>query len=92
MRKVTLDCFVDAFSGVMGESFSPDSWIWADAGLDADEWGWVSIELVRKLEAKMICEAPVSHYLPGGVGYWWRSRTVPDIRLREVYAYCEFTE
>lgn len=94
---VSLDQFVDAVSEHYKQAVTADTWLWRDLKLFGDDYAFEFVGLARRLGGS-VREGEHVHlgdYLPGEyeVGLFGRlatSRTIPDIKVREFYAFLEF--
>ena len=90
-KAVTLEAFVAAFTDVMNEPCSPQTWIWADLKLDDDELDWMFCEMSVAGHATPVgFDGDPLKYLPNADEWPFGRRTCSDLTIKELYSFCQF--
>lgn len=93
---ISLPDFVRAVSAYSeGKVATVDTWLWSDLGIFGDDWNDFMVNTLDALGVDADADFDVYNYIPldDEVGLFGRlvaRRTIPDLRLRELFAYLEF--
>lgn len=93
---ISLPTFVRAVSAYSeGKVVTADTWLWSDLRVFGDDWDDFIVNTLDALGVDAESDLDVYNYIPladevGLFGKIIARRTIPDLRLRELFAYLEF--
>lgn len=93
---VSLKEFVEAVDAEYGDDMvTAESWLWKDLRIAGDDWDDLIICALKRLGSEATSGINIYNYIPseGEVGLFGRqigNRSIPDIRVRELYAFIDF--
>jgi hypothetical protein len=94
---IDLDQFVSATSDFLSVNAGPDSYLWKDLRLFGENYADCFDEVAKALRVKLVSAIDIFDYIPEdhevGLCFWLcTDRTIPDISLREFFAFLEIEE
>ena len=84
---------VDAVAG--DEAVTAETRLWKDLSIAGDDWDVLIFNALEELGLEATSEINIYNYIPaeGEIGLFGRlvaNRPIPDIRVRELFAFIEF--
>ena len=95
-RMVSLIEFVEAVDAESGDDVvTAETWLWKDLRIAGDDWDDLIICTLKRLGKDATTDINIHNYIPseGEIGLFGRqvgNRSIPDIRVRELYAFINF--
>ncbi len=96
-RVISLSDFVTAAITALGRgAVTAETWLWRDIGIFGDEWDDFILNTLDALGVDADADFNVYNYIPMDEevavfgGKLIADRTIPDLRVRELYAFLEF--
>lgn len=93
---VSLIEFVEALDAESGDdAVTAETWLWKDLRIAGDDWDNLVVCVLKRLGSEATTDINIYNYIPseGEVGLFGRqvgNRSIPDIRVRELYAFIDF--
>ena len=94
----TLERVLAEASGYLGVPVEQDSWLWRDLGLWGDDFDLGFLSAIRERIPEFVgVSVPVADYLPleGEINLFGKlvaTREIPDLTMRELFAFMQFGE